>query len=168
MRASLVAEIRSSLPTITVDWSLAFQRPETKAAAAYWANLCADRPMPSRAELRPGAMRSFLSYLSLMDFDPQTGIYKVGLQSTHSREVFGNLKGRKFGELFPPDVAQRWRDSFNLVRDRPEPVRLWTQVGTQGKTWLQCEALIAPLSAGPESSELASLFWVFVSWERTE
>jgi hypothetical protein len=160
------ASFKSSLPTITVDRTLAFRRSETKAAADYWAGLCGLRPMPSRGELKPNAMRGFLPYVSLVDVDPKTGIYTVGLQATHLREAFGDLTHRTFGELFPPKVAQRWRNCFNLVRETSQPVRLATQVSTQGKLWLQCEVFIAPLSAVPESPQLASLFWVFISWSR--
>jgi hypothetical protein len=160
------AAAKSGLPIITVDRTLAFRRSETKAAADLWTGLCGQRPMPSRGELKPGAMRSFLPYVNIVDLDRKAGLYTVALQSSHLRETFGDLRSRKFGELFPPDVAQRWRDCFNLVRDMPRPVRLWTQVATQGQLWLQCEVLIAPLSESPESTRLASLFWVFVSWER--
>src|SRR6185295_15978229 len=98
-----------------------------------------ERLMPSRAEIKPSAMRAFLQYVSLVDINYKTGLYSVSLQSAHTREVFGNLARHRFGELFPPDVAQRWRDCFNLVRDTPKPVRLSTQVGTQGQLWRDCE-----------------------------
>jgi hypothetical protein len=124
--------------------------------------------MPSRAELKPLNMRSFLRFVSLVDVERDSGIYRVRLQSTHTREVFGELAHRKFGELFPEDVAQRWRDCFHLVRDTGQPVRLWTQVGTQDQFWLQCEVFIAPLSDGADNAEIASLFWVFVSWNRDQ
>ena len=166
MGSLAIVALNTNLPTMTVDWSLGFRRSETKAAATYWTELCGNRQMPSRTELKPRAIRSFLPYVSIVDLDSQTGNYTVALQATHSREVFGNLKGRKFAELFPPDVAQRWRDCFDLVCDRPQPVRLSSQVGTQNKLWLQCEALIAPLSARPQCAALASMFWVFVSWNR--
>lgn len=156
----------STLPAITVDRALAFEHYFVRSAAEYWNSLRGDRPMPSRGELKPAAMRSFLRFVSIVDIRPATGTYRVVLQSSHSRDVFGDLVDREFGELFPPEVAQRWRDCFNLVRDTAEPVRLSTQVGTHGKLWLQCEMFIAPLSGSPESSELASLYWIFYSWDR--
>ena len=109
--------------------------------------------MPSRQELQPSAMRSFLRFVSLVDVEPESGIYRVTLQSSHTRELFGDLAQRKFGELFPEDVAQRWRNCFHLVRDTNLPVRLWTPVATQGKLWRQCEVFIAPLSASADPHE---------------
>jgi len=170
MRASATPAIAPAasarLPAITLDWNLAFQRPETRAAADYWIELRGDRQMPSRGELKPSRMRTYLTYVSIVDRDPISGLYRVSLQSTHTREVFGELKGRAFAELFPPEVAQRWRDCFNLIRDNPKPVRLWTEVGTQDQSWLQCEVLIAPLGNEPDAATMTSLLWVFVSWRR--
>ena len=73
MRAPAIAPSTSRLPDIKVDWSLAFQRPETKAAAEYWNQLRGERPMPSRGELKPSAMRRYLAYVSIVDRDAASG-----------------------------------------------------------------------------------------------
>ena len=149
-----------------VDRALAFERPETRAAATYWAALCGQRLMPSRSELKPSAMRRFLQFVNLVDINFEADSYMVTLQGAHTQQVFGNLRGQKFRDLFPPEVVKRWRECFQLTRDTNLPVRLSSQVGTQGKLWLQCEVLIAPLSG--RDGGLESLLWVFVSWDRDE
>src|ERR1044072_690011 len=126
MRAPAIAPSTSRLPDIKVDWSLAFQRPETKAAAEYWNQLRGERPMPPRGELKPSAMRRYLAYVSIVDRDAASGQYTVSLQSSHTAEVLRDLKGRTFAELFPPHVAQRWRACFDLMREKGQPVRLST------------------------------------------
>lgn len=160
------AEFETILPFITVDRGLTFERPPNQAAFAYWHALRGERPMPARSELKPSGMRTFLQFVNLVDIDPEDGSYMVGLQSPHTREVFGELTKRKFRELFPPPVAERWHYCFDLARKQGGPVRLTTQVGTQGQLWLQCEVLIAPLGESEVSATLASLFWIFVSWPR--
>jgi hypothetical protein len=70
---------------------------------------------------------------------------------------------RRFSDLFPPEVAQRWRECFDLVRDTASPVRLFTIVSTQSQFWLECEVFIAPLGARPDDTTLGSVFWLFVS-----
>jgi len=121
--------------------------------------------MPFRQDLKPSVMRAYLPFVNLVDVDFERGSYRVSLQGAHTGQVFGNLRGRRFSDLFPPDVAERWRGCFHLVRDTAKPVRLSTAVGTQGQVWLQCEVLIAPLRNSAEAMQLGSLFWVFVSWE---
>ncbi len=166
MLSKVPAEFETILPFITVDRGLAFERPPNRAALAYWHALRGGRPMPARAELKPAGMRAFLQFVNLVDIDPEDRSYMVSLQSPHTREVFGDLTKRKFRELFSPSVAERWRYCFDLVGNESGPVRLSTQVGTQGQLWLQCEVLIAPLSESETSAALASLFWIFVSWPR--
>src|SRR3569833_2864305 len=132
MLSPLFASFASSLPKITVDWTLTFRHPELRLAAEYWDALRGDRAMPSRQEIKPAAMRGFLQFVNLVDIEPETSIYRVSLQSSHTARLFGQIAHHKFGELFEPAVAQRWRDCFNLVRDSRQPVRLLNEVGVEG------------------------------------
>jgi hypothetical protein len=121
--------------------------------------------MPARSELSPRAMRDFLSHVSVVDVvaDAVHGFeYIVSLQGMHSREVLGNVKGRRLGEILSPELAERWRDCFGHSRAAAAPVRLLTRASTLSKNWLACEALIAPLGDG--GGQLRSLFWVFAAW----
>jgi hypothetical protein len=103
--------------------------------------------------------------VNLVAIDPsRDGSYVVRLQGQHTRDVFGHLATQSLAAVLSPQEEQRWRFCFDIVRDRGEPVRLATQVGTQGKLWLDCEVFIAPLCEGEGKPE--SFFWIFVSWDR--
>jgi hypothetical protein len=168
MLSPLVARFTSTLPKITVDWTLGFTHPGIRLASEHWNAVRGQRNMPSRKELKPAAMRKFLRFVNLVDVEPGTGIYRISLQSAHTAELFGEIAHHKFGELFEPAVAQRWRDCFNLVRDSARPVRLLSEVGSEEGFWRRCEVFIAPLSDNTEGAQLSSLFWVFASWARDE
>jgi hypothetical protein len=156
---------QSELAPITVDWELAFTRPATKSALAYWRSLCRGRPMPARTDLNPRAMREFLNHVSVVDVVPDPAHafeYIVSLQGMHPREVLGNVKGRRLEEIFSQELAERWRGCFEHSRAAAAPVRLLTRASTLAKNWLACEVLIAPLAN--DAGQLQSLFWVFAAW----
>jgi hypothetical protein len=162
MSLHLSAFEKPPMPTITVDWSLAFQSPVAKQAAGYWFSLRGDRDMPGRRELSPSAMRGFLSFVNLVAINGEgPGSYTIVLQGQHTRDVFGHVANRNLSEVLTPAEEQRWRESFDLTHNSQKPVRLATRVGTQGKLWLDCEVFIAPLADADGGS---SLYWVFVSW----
>jgi hypothetical protein len=155
-------EPQSRMFPITVDWQLAFLRPESARGLDYWQSLCAGRPMPHRRELNPRAMKGFLNYVNLVDVATDadgTVDYVLSLQSAHARDVFGPMAGR-LDQFLPVPVRQRWRDCFDLPRLSGRPARVSTRVSTVGKDWLACEALFAPLGDG----EVNSVLWVFISW----
>ena len=149
---------------ITVDWELAFTRPPAQKAIAYWRSLLHGRRMPTRRELNPQAMKDFLKYVNLVDVLSLAAgewDYAVSLQSTDACEVLGDIKGRRFAEVFPPHHAQRWRNSFDLPREEKTPVRLLTRASTRNKNWLACEVLLAPLG---EHDRVTSIFWLTAAW----
>jgi hypothetical protein len=153
---------KRTMPTITVDWSLAFQNSAATEAAAYWFLLRGDRQMPARRELSPSAMRGFLSFVNLVSIKGEgPDSYRLALQGQHTRDVFGHLAKCKLTEVLSIQEEQRWRECFDLARDSQKPVRLTTRVGTQGKLWLDCEVFMAPLADADGGS---SIYWVFVSW----
>ena len=149
---------------ITVDWELDFLRAPTRQALAYWRALAGGRRMPARSELSPRAMKNFIAFTNLIDVTnvrEDRRDYMVSLQSGHSRDVLGDVKGRRLCDIFPPTLEQRWRECFDLPSDSQSPVRLLTRASTQNKNWLACEVLLAPLG---ESQRVQALFWVLVSW----
>jgi hypothetical protein len=153
---------------ITVDWELRFSSPQVQKALAHWQSLLGGRQMPARRELNPRAMKAFIHYVNLVDVIPtSTGQwdYVVALQSAHGSEILGDVKGRRFAEIFPPAMVQRWRGCFDLPRRSGAPVRLLTRASTQRRNWLACEALLAPLGEG---QEVTAIFWVFIAWPATD
>lgn len=156
---------KSELVPIAVDWELAFTRTPTTKALAYWRSICRGRAMPARGELSPRAMQEFLPHVSVVDVVPDPVHefeYIVSLQGRHPTDVLGNVKGRRLGDIFSRELAERWRGCFEHARAAAAPVRLLTRASTLAKNWLACEVLIAPLANG--TGNLQSLFWVFAAW----
>jgi hypothetical protein len=155
----------SELSPVLVDWELAFLQPATREGLAYWQSLRKGRAIPARHELRPRAMQRFLEHVNLVDVvaDQDRGFdYVIGLQGMHARNVFGHMAGRRLDAIMRPELAQRWRTSFDLPRNAAAPVRVFTRASSAGKNWLACEALLAPL--GESEGRIDALFWVFACW----
>jgi hypothetical protein len=165
MRSIIPLDSSSEFFPIVVDWDLAFERPETLRGLAYWRSLCAGRPMPSRRELKPRAMLSFLTYVNIVDVIPEPDgafDYAVSLEGGHALEILGHMAGRRLAEFLPEPLQRRWRYCFDLPRVGAAPARITTRASTVRKNWLKCEELLAPLSG--DDGRLQSVFWVFTSW----
>jgi len=81
---------------VVLDWSLNLERTETILARDYWLERSRELGrMPSRADLSPAGMRSFVSHVGLIevqDGEPQAD-YVIRLAGTKWEEVFGPMKG---------------------------------------------------------------------------
>lgn len=60
-----------------------------KAAYRYWLEVKGDEPMPTRVDLNPAHMSKFLSHISLVDVEHDTGRYKFRLIGTESVRAIG-------------------------------------------------------------------------------
>jgi hypothetical protein len=151
---------------ITVDWGLAFMKPCTQKALAYWRSLCSGRKMPQRRELSPKAMREFLFHVNLVDViratDGSVADYTVSLQGQHAHDTYGPVMQRSLGQVLPPPIEARWRSCFGVACSAARPVRFHSRVAAGGKLWMEAEVLIAPL--GDEIVGVDSLFAAFASW----
>jgi hypothetical protein len=158
-----------TLPVLTVDWSLSFNREVNRVALAYWQARRGPRNRPSRSDIDPVDMREFLPNVALVDVLQPEGAgfdYRFRLVGGHIEEVFGAIGGRDIASVFPPDLEPRWRSSFDTAREADRPVRLAGHVGFENKVWLAFESLLAPL--GEESGPASMLFGVFASWPDQE
>ena len=157
-------------PPIEVDPTLAFSRPENRKALAYWKSICGERGMPTRSDLSPRGMRDFITHVNLVDVWPASGggsvDYEIALQGSHGREVLGHLVRRKFSAGLSQMTARRLRECLNVVRDCGRPVRVSSRVTAAGKSWLDSESFMGPLSAPEPINAVAGIMWVFVSWTR--
>ena len=158
-------------PPIDVDWTLAFSRPENRKALAYWKSVCGERGMPTRSNLSPRGMRDFITHVNLVDVWPASGggsvDYEIILQGSHGREVLGHLVRRKFNAGLSEMTARRLRECLNIVRDWRRPVRVRSRITAGGKSWLDSESFMGPLSAPDPINAVAGIMWVFVSWHAT-
>jgi hypothetical protein len=75
-------------------------RPNISRAWAYWDAIRAGRPMPSRADLDPAAIKPLLSYLLLIDVLREPLDFRFRLVGTEiARIVAGPYTGVRFSEL---------------------------------------------------------------------
>ena len=155
-----------SLPPIAIDESLAFLHPATVQALAYWKSKLDGRLMPSRADIEPRQMRSFMPHIALIDLrnaPDGSQDYFIRLAGTAIEQVFGRLTMRSISEFLPPEIEARWRGMLDAARDAVAPIRAVGRVAYQRKNWLECEVLIAPLSADGET--VSMLFVAVATWE---
>ncbi len=133
------------------------------SAHEYWKSCCAARPMPSRADLDPVAMRKFTTHVGLIEIrtEPnEAAEYFIRRAGTKWEEVFGPMTGRFIHEFLPPEIETSWREVFNAVREAKAPLRVTTRIQFQRKSWLQAEMFVAPLG----EREVTMLFMTFVAW----
>jgi hypothetical protein len=155
-----------SLPPIARDDSLAFVQPATIAALAYWKSRLAGRPMPSRADIDPRQMRSFMSHVGLVELRSApdgSQDYFIRLAGTTIEQIFGALTARSISEFLPAEIEARWRAMFDAARDAAAPIRTIGRVAFQRKHWLQCETMIAPL--GTDGKTISMLFVAVATWD---
>jgi hypothetical protein len=171
LSASLRAEgpreiLEPNLSPVDIDWELNCLRDATRQALHYWQSLCGGRRMPRRSELRPAAMRSFISHVNLVDVVRSSPAapddYIVTLEGHHAHEIYGAVAHRRLDEILPPHLEQRWRNGFSLVRQVERPVRFSSTMNAGGRSWLAGESLMAPL--GEEGRGVEALFVVLVTW----
>ena len=71
-----------------------------KAVYRYWLDVKGDAPMPTRVDLNPAHMSKFLSHISLVDVEHDTGRYKFRLIGTESVRAVGfDPTGRYLDEI---------------------------------------------------------------------
>ena len=160
MRAAKPVELPGSM-----DWGLEFSHRAPRAALDYWRALRGDRAMPLRSELSPSAMRDFLLHVALVDAHVSPGgdrRYFVRLAGMRVEQVFGSVGGKYFGDFLPPELHARWLIAYDAVRDHRKPLRIRATVNFEKKSWLACEALVAPL--GDDTKPVAGFFVVFAAW----
>lgn len=158
--------LEQSLPPIALDELLSFVQPETIAALAYWRSKLGGRPMPSRADLDPRQMRSFMPHIALVELRKAADgsqDYYIRLAGTALEQVFGHLTARLISEFLPPEIEVRWRSMFDAARDAAAPIRAFGRVAFQRKHWLQCEIMIAPL--GNDGKTISMFYAAVATWD---
>lgn len=121
------------------------KNPATRALYAYWDRLRAGRPAPDRSEIDPGAIRTLLGDVFLLDLaghDRQL----VRLAGTRICTLLGReLRDRPFAEVF---AAEDWPSLFGLLETvaqtaSPAVVDIRGETG-DGRT-LDLEMLVLPV-----------------------
>jgi hypothetical protein len=153
-----------ALPEILFDAPLALARPLTIKAREYWMSLCQEKPMPPRDSITPRGMRDFLANIILFDVVETKAErdYSIRVAGTKVEQTFGQLKGLKVRESFPPEIATRWLKIINCMLDRKEPIRASSRIAFKNMHWLRGEVFVAPLGSG---DTVESIFVAVDIWQ---
>lgn len=150
------------LPRVEYDPTLTFLHTKVIDAFAYW-NACRGlRPLPRRADLDPVAMRSFIAHVALFDVRRKgdgSVDYFVRLAGTRVEDVFGSRGRRMLTEGLAPEIVSRWRQPVDRVLETGRPLRTRSRVAFQNQTWIDGEALHAPLGESPTAPDM--IFFAF-------
>lgn len=149
------------LPSMVLDARLALAHPATRAAREYWETRCKDRTMPARGDLDHAGMRGFIAHVGLVACSggDEISTYRIRLAGTEWEAVFGPMTSRCLSEFLSPEIERRWHEVFDAVCDRKAPLRVSTRLGHKGKTWLDAEIFVAPLSE--DGDQVTMLFLCF-------
>lgn len=157
---SLVAS-SLGLPPISYSSDMTFESELLRSAFDYWDGLRAGRLMPARADVRPQCMRHFLSRVALVEVVRTvdgTRAYKARVVGSYIEEVFGRRTGKVVGEGWPRAIAERTRQKYDLAMESGGPIRARNRIAYEGKTWIDGETLVAPLSEGTVPSHFLTVF----------
>ncbi|MEX0590030.1 MAG: PAS domain-containing protein [Xanthobacteraceae bacterium] len=117
----------------------------TRELYAYWDRLRAGRSAPDRSDLEPGAIRTLLGDVFLLELGGMDR-HLVRLAGTRICTLLGReLKGRPFAELFAPE---EWHDLYSLfggVAETAVPVVAGVVGETADGRTLDLELLVLPL-----------------------
>jgi hypothetical protein len=117
----------------------------TRALYEYWDRLRAGRAAPERSDLEPGAIRTLLGDVFLLEFG---GINRqtVRLAGTRICTLLGHeWKSRAFAEPFAADALPELRDMLEAVTDSAIPAVAGVAGETQDGRRLDLELLLLPL-----------------------
>lgn len=145
---------------VTYDESCAFEHPALRAAFEYWQKLCGDRPMPSRRDINPSAMRKFIAHVGVIDIlvaADESVSYFVRVAGAEVERVPGLRSGKALLDGVPADMASRWLEPHERLRLSGKPLRGFGRI-VGGKTWLMGEYLHAPLGDGDGTTSIFGAF----------
>ncbi|HEY2032620.1 MAG TPA: PAS domain-containing protein [Rhizomicrobium sp.] len=147
---------------IDFDWALTARLPTAIAGRDYWLSKRTGEGIPSRGDLKPTEMRTFLTHVGLIENKPASlgkRHYFIRQAGTRWEDVFGKMTGRFIDEFLPPEIETRWQSVFDQIWDAARPCVVRSSILFQKKSWLAAEMFIAPL--GDAGSDVSMLFMCF-------
>lgn len=114
---------------------------------SFWCELNATGKKPSRADIRPSALKQFLNRVVLMDLvqDPNRFRLKVKLIGTHVAAFYGEISGMDIDDMPNDAAAERIYNTCNHVLEHSEPVLSVTTGISKDRVHLEAYALYLPL-----------------------
>ncbi len=115
----------------------------------HWHGLCRDRPLPSRADLDPNAIKHLLPYLYMVDVLHQPRRFRYRLVGTGVVEFTGrDVTGKFVDEATYGAAAAPIRRLFETAVETRGPVGgRGRTVWIRGGEWREVESLVLPMSS---------------------
>ncbi|MEM9055544.1 MAG: PAS domain-containing protein [Pseudomonadota bacterium] len=102
----------------------------------HWHACCPKSRLPKREALDPGAIRSQLASLSMVEVTP-AGTVRFRLAGSSLRQIFGReMRGRQLREL-DPNIADMWSLGLSSALERRQPVGGIIHRETDCHAWLR-------------------------------
>ena len=138
-----------------------------EALYAYWAGLRRDGRLPSRMDVRPADIKSFLPMLSLTEAGVD-GRFRIRLAGTGLYGVYGaEITGRSLAEIYAGPAADYWRQELEaIVKDRRPAIGVHS-LGWRGAPHLSVLWMRLPLAANGSDVDMILGYDVVLGGDRT-
>ena len=128
--------------------------PLLQAAVSYWRKLRGDRPFPSREELKPRDMQTFLSRISLVKVIDGGADFEHRIVGDAMVQAFNvPLQNRRFTDIAKdaPEWIEHCLPLFRKVVDTGKPVAWYVRRGSEADfaVFSEAETILLPLGRTP-------------------
>ena len=152
---------------MTASPDLAFRTqlvvPEQRQLYDYWRACCAQRVMPSRADISPMDFPKLLPFVSLVDVETDASRFRVRLAGTRLRDVYDReITGRYIDELDFGDKIDYWLSAYRRVAMNRRPAQGVVRGPRRNKDHLVQFWLRLPLSPNDEQVTMILCYDAFV------
>jgi hypothetical protein len=137
-----------------------------EALYGYWAGLRRDGRLPSRADIRPAEIKSFLPMLSLTEVGRESR-FRIRLAGTGLFGVYGTeITGRTLGEIYAGPAAEYWRRELSAIVGDRRPAIGVHSLGWRGAPDLSVLWMRLPLAANGADVDMILGYDVVLGAER--
>ena len=138
-----------------------------EALYAYWADLRRDGRLPSRADIRPSDIKSFLPMLSLTEVAGENR-FRIRLAGTGLFGVYGTeITGRTLPEIYAGAAAEYWRRELAAIVGDQQPAIGVHSLGWRGAPHLSVLWMRLPLSANGADVDMILGYDVVLGGDRS-
>ncbi|MFM8820602.1 MAG: PAS domain-containing protein [Phenylobacterium sp.] len=137
-----------------------------EALLSYWSGLRRDGRLPSRADIRPEDIKSFLPRISLIEVgeDPR---FRVRLAGTGLYDLYGaEITGRTVREAFPGSAADYWRGELEVLLSERRPAIGVHSLGWRGAPHLSILWTRLPLASNGKDVDMILGYDVLLGGDR--
>ena len=156
-----------ALPNVEIDRATNWP-PVLSSVRDYWNEKRGARTMPSRSDISPAQLKSFLPYILLADVVDAGKDFRYRVVGTQLREFFYfEPTGKLMSEALAPfgrETVGATLAGYRAVIERRAPMRLTGSGSWYGQNPKYFDALLAPMSDDGEAANMILGTFIFV-WD---